>query len=60
MNDKKIHLYTIVYQLPLSNAQLFGELESYMSNSNPEQPEPEITEFAEANEVIARYTLGKK
>lgn len=31
-----------------------------MANSNPEQPEPEITEFAEADEVIARFTLGKK
>jgi hypothetical protein len=60
MNDKKIQLYTIVYQLPMTNAQLFGELEAYMTNSNPEQPEPEITDFSEANAVISRYTLGNK
>ena len=60
MNDKKIQLYTIVYQLPMTNAQLFGELEAYMTNSNPEQPESEITDFSEANAVISRYTLGNK
>ena len=57
MNDKKIHLYTIVYQIPMTNADLFGDSEAY-STSQPEQAEPEITEFAEANDVIARIKAG--
>lgn len=57
MNDKKIHLYTIVYQLPMTNSELFGDLEAYMTSSQ-EPPEPEITEFAEANELIAYIKAG--
>ena len=60
MNDKKIQLYTIVYQLPMTNAELFGDLEAYMTGVQKEQPEPEITDFAEANEVLSRFTLGNK
>lgn len=55
MNDKKIELYTIVYTIPMTNAQLFGDLEAYMTTP---PSEPEITEFTEANEVIARIKAG--
>lgn len=58
MNDKKIQLYTIVYQLPMTNAELFGDLEAYMTTYKQEQLEPEITEFTEANDVIARIKAG--
>lgn len=54
MNDKKTQLYTIVYQLPISNAELFGDIEWYMTNLQHAQVEPEITDFTEANELIAR------
>ena len=57
MNDKKIQLYTIVYQLPMTNSELFGDLEAYMT-AQQEQSEPEITEFTEANDVIARIKAG--
>jgi hypothetical protein len=59
MNKNTVHLYTIVYQIPMTNAELFGDLEAYMAG-NAEPVEPEITDFTEANEVIARYTKGAK
>ena len=55
MNDKKIELYTIVYSIPMTNAQLFGDLEAYLTSP---PAEPEITEFSEANDVIARIKAG--
>ena len=58
MNDKKIQLYTIVYQLPMTNAELFGDLEAYLTAQPQPEVEPEITEFAEANDVIARIKAG--
>lgn len=57
MNDKKTQLWTIVYQIPMTNAQLFGDLDSYITVT-PEPIEPEITEFSEANDVIARIKAG--
>lgn len=51
MNDKKQELYTIVYTIQLSNTQLFGDNSPYVA---AQSPEPEITEFNEANDVIAR------
>lgn len=50
--DEITQLWTIVYDLPMTNAQLFGDIEHYMT-SQPEQVE-DITDFTEANDVIAR------
>jgi hypothetical protein len=63
MNDKKVHLYTIVYQLPVTSQQLFGVQDPY-AVAKQELTEALIEDkleqglFTEADNVIARIKAG--